>query len=447
MAMSELEGKRILVLGLARTGSEVVRFLTPRGAEVWVTDCRRTEELRKEVAALSSLPVRLLLGGEDLQWLDGVEMVVPSPGVPSDHPLLIGARGRGIEIVSEIELAFRYCGVPLVAVTGTNGKSTTTMLIGEILKQAGMRAFVGGNVGVPLIAFVSGEWDWGAVEVSSFQLEWVERFRPKIGALLNLSEDHLDRYSNFAAYCETKARIFRAQGEEDLAVLNRDDPLVWSVREKIISQVLSFGWNEVDEGVFVAQGELVYRAGGVEDRFDLSGVRLQGVHNLENLMAAVGTTRWMGVPPPAVQQVMNSFAGLEHRLEFVREKDGVRYYNDSKGTNVGAVYKSLSSFSGPVILIAGGVDKKGDYRILEEAVRNRVKKLILFGAAREVIREALGRLTHTVLADSLETAVEEAGESASAGDVVLLSPACSSFDMFRDYAERGERFKALVQRL
>lgn len=442
-----LKGKKVMVIGLARTGSETARFLVRQGAEVLVSDCRGKQELRGEVESLLGLPLRLLLGGEEVDWLDGVDTLVPSPGVPAQNPLLLQASRRGIEIISEVELASRFLRVPLVAITGTNGKSTTTTLIGEILKEAGISAFVGGNIGAPLIGFVSGRWDWGVVEVSSFQLEWVEQFRPRIAALLNLTEDHLDRYTDFASYCEAKGRIFDAQGKEDVAVLNRDDPLVWSLQERVRARVVSFGWAEVGQGVFATKGEIFWRDKDVEERFPLSRVRIQGVHNVENLMAAVAVAKSIHVPKETIQRAIERFPGIEHRLEFVREKDGIRYFNDSKGTNAGAVSKVLASFSVPIILIAGGIHKGGDFGILEDEVRAKVKKLILFGAAKEIIHKALGHLAETVVVESLEAAVQEAHRSALAGDVVLLSPACASFDMFRDYGERGRVFKSLVQGL
>lgn len=436
-----------MVLGLGRTGSETVRFLVLQKAEVQVSDCRSEKELQREVKALSELPIRFLLGGEEVAWLEGVGALITSPGVPHENPLLREASKRGIEILSEIELAYRFLRVPLVAVTGTNGKSTTASLIGEILKAEGLRAFVGGNIGEPLIGFVSGHWDWGVVEVSSFQLEWVEKFHPKIAVLLNLTEDHLDRYANFASYCEAKERIFAAQGKEDIAVLNRDDPRVWSMRERIRARVVSFGWAAVGEGVYATRSEIIWRGEAGEERFPLSQVRIQGVHNVENLMAAVAVAKSIRLPAEIIQQVIEEFPGLEHRLEIVREKNGIRFYNDSKGTNVGAVVKSLAGFSAPIILLAGGIDKGGDYRILEDEVGRKVKRLILFGAAKEVIKRALGHLTETVVVETLEAAVQEAYKSARPGDIVLLSPACSSFDMFQNYAERGKVFKTLVQNL
>jgi UDP-N-acetylmuramoylalanine--D-glutamate ligase len=443
----ELKGKRVMVLGLARTGIETARFLIGNGAQVLVSDSKSEEELKVQMQALSQFPVRFLLGRERIGWLEGVDLVVPSPGVPPENLLLREAAKRGIEIISEIELAYRFLDFPLVAVTGTNGKSTTTSLTGEILKAEGLKVFVGGNIGAPLIGFVSGDWDWGVVEISSFQLERVSEFRPKIALLLNLSEDHLDRYSDFASYCEAKERIFHSQEEADLAVLNRDDPLVWAMRERIRARIISFGWNEVNEGVFATKSEIIWRSAKVQERFPLSRVKIQGVHNVENLMAAVAATKSLGIPGQTIQKVIEEFRGLEHRLEFVREREGVRYYNDSKGTNVGAVVKSLASFPGPVILLAGGMDKGGDYRVLENEIRAKVKKLILFGAAKEVIRKALGHLTETIVVTTLEEAVREASGSAQRDDVVLLSPACSSFDMFENYAERGRAFKGLVSNL
>lgn len=440
----ELRDKKVMVLGLARTGVEAARFLTDHGAQVLVADRKSEEELRAQMNALSQSPVRFLLGEEKIAWLEEIELVVPSPGVPPENILLREAANRGIDVLSEIELAYRFIRFPLVAITGTNGKTTTTSLIGEILKREGLKIFVGGNIGAPLIGFVSGKWDWGVVEVSSFQLEWVEQFRPKIALLLNLTEDHLDRYPDFVSYAEAKAQILRFQTEDDIAVLNRDDPRVWAMRQRTRAHVVSFGWREVEEGVFATTREIVWRGPAGEERFSLSGVKIQGIHNVENLMAAVAATKSIGISAGTIQKAIGDFRGLEHRLELVREKEEVRYYNDSKGTNVGAVLKSLASFPAPIILLAGGIDKGGDYGMLEDEIRKKVKKLILFGAAKDIIRKALGHLTETALVSTLEEAVQEAARSARRGDVVLLSPACSSFDMFQNYAERGNTFKRLV---
>jgi UDP-N-acetylmuramoylalanine--D-glutamate ligase len=443
----ELAGKKFLVVGLARTGLACARFLAERGAAVHVSDRRPEDDLRHEIASLAGLPIRYSLGGDDEAAVDGCDAVVPSPGVARENPLLRKAVERGLPILSEIELASRFSTAPLLAITGTNGKTTTTTLLGELLNAGGKRTFVGGNIGAPLIGFVDARWDWGVVEISSFQLEWVERFRPRIAVLLNLTEDHLDRYPDFAAYAAAKERIFSAQTESDVAILNRDDPCVWAMRTRIRARVISFGFSEVEHGARARSGEILWRNGCGEERYPLGRVRLNGVHNVENMMAAISAARCVGISPATIQQTLESFTGLEHRLEFVREKGGVRYYNDSKGTNVGAVVKSLASFTAPVILIAGGVDKGGDYGVLRDLVRSNVRRLVLFGAARNLIAAALGSLTPTVIVDSLEAAVRDAAAHARSGDVVLLSPGCSSFDMFRDYAERGKNFKSLVQAL
>lgn len=436
-----------MVLGLARTGLAAARFLAGRGASVLGVDARAEDRMGQARNELSRLSAECRFGTEETAWLDGIDAVVPSPGVPRDNALLVEATRRGIEVLSEIELAARFSRTPMVAVTGTNGKSTTTRLVAEILEAAGLRAFAGGNLGEPLIDYVDGTWDWGVVEVSSFQLEWVRDFRPRVALCLNLSEDHLDRYDGLSSYGAAKARIFAAQHSDDVAVLNRDDPWVWGLRHDLCARVVSFGWSEVEEGVFATGDAVVWRGNGAEERFPLRDVRLRGVHNVENVMAAVCAAKAVGVEGHPVRTAAKRFPGIEHRLEFVRELDGVRYFNDSKGTNVGAVRKSLASFDDPILLVAGGVHKGGSYRSLEPLVRERVRKLVLLGASADIMKDALGAFTDTVVVNDLREAVREARSAARAGDVVLLSPACSSFDMFENYAERGRVFKELVQAL
>jgi len=443
----ELRSKQVLVVGLARTGMECARFLVNQGAKVSVSDLRSETDLENEIHALKGLPIHYLLAGEERRWLEGMDLVVPSPGVPAANPLLQEANRRGIEILSEIDLAYRFFRFPIVAITGTNGKSTTTTLVGEMLKANGTKVFIGGNIGAPLIGFAGGDWEWGVVEISSFQLEWIKEFRPRVAVLLNLSEDHLDRYPDFAAYCGAKERIFENQTASDVAILNRDDSLVWGMARGMPARIVSFGFSEVDQGVFAKSEEIIWRDASTEERFPLRHVKIQGVHNVENMMAAIAVAKAIGMPAQIIQQTLEKFPGLEHRLEFVREKNGVRYYNDSKGTNVGAVVKSLASFSAPVILLAGGVDKGGDYGVLRNGIRKGVKRLLLFGAAKEIIAKALGTLTETVLVDDMEVAVRDAHQHAQPGDGLLLSPACSSFAMFRDYAERGRVLKSVVEAL
>jgi UDP-N-acetylmuramoylalanine--D-glutamate ligase len=443
----DLAHKKFMIVGLARTGRECARFLAAQGAQVTVTDLRAEADLKQEMDALAGLPIEYRLGGEDLAWLDGINAVVPSPGVPMDNRLLQEAVRRAVPVWSEIELAYRFLPVPLVAITGTNGKSTTTTLIGEMLKASGAKTFVGGNIGTALVSFVGGDWQCGVAEISSFQLEWVEQFHPRVAVLLNLTEDHLDRYPNFAVYCAAKERIFAAQTQDDVAVLNRDDPLVWAMRARIAARIVSFGFDAVEEGVFAEKEKIVWRGGGREEVFPTAKAKIQGVHNIENMMAAIAAAKAAGVERAPIQRVLESFPGLEHRLEFVRERAGVRYFNDSKGTNVGAVVKSLASFDAPVILLAGGVDKGGDYSPLDAEIKSKVRRLILFGAAKQIIANALGSLTQTVLVEDLATALRDAAAHARSGDVVLLSPACSSFDQFANYAERGRMFKELVRAL
>jgi UDP-N-acetylmuramoylalanine--D-glutamate ligase len=435
----------VLVIGLARTGVAAARFLAGRGARVRAVDRRSAAELGAVVDEVAAI-AELRLGADDPAALDGVALVVPSPGVPADGPLLAAAVARGIPIVSEIELAARHLDVPLLAVTGTNGKSTTTTLLGAMLRQDGRRTFVGGNLGTPLISAVDRGDDVAVVEVSSFQLEWVDRFHPRIGVFLNLTDDHLDRYPDLDAYGRTKLRMFARQGARDTAVLNGGDPWLRRHARDFTARTLWFG---AGEGVAIRADEAAIRLrlGGGEEVYPLARVALVGAHNRENMMAAIAAARAFGVPAARVQEALEAFRGLEHRLELVRERNGVRWVNDSKGTNAGAVIKSLESFPGNVVLLAGGIEKGGDYGVLRDPVARRVKHLVLFGAARDMLARTLAGTTTIEVVDTLAAAVAAADAHATRGDVVLLSPGCASFDMFRDYADRGRQFKALVEAL
>ncbi len=447
----DLKDKKILVVGLARTGAATVQFLSRRGARVKVSDAKTAAELAPFLGPLQGLSVDWEMGGHTEAFFSDADLIVMSPGVPLNLPPVEKARAKGTPVLSEVELAFRFLRRPLIAITGTNGKTTTTMLIGEMLKGSGKKVFVGGNIGNPLIAYVEGPQDdeWVVAEISSFQLEGVSEFRPKIGVLLNLTEDHLDRYETFGEYVAAKERIFAKQKKEDYALLNADDPLTFALAGRLEPQVLLFSARRaVSFGSFLTpEGILFQGLNGTRERFELGRIKIKGAHNVENLMAAIAVGKMCGCPREALQRVMDEFPGIEHRLEWVRRLDGVNYFNDSKGTNVGAVVKSLQSFKEPIILIAGGKDKGGDYGPLKDLIAERVKGMALIGEAKERIFSALGNLTEAAKLGSLEEAVRWARSKARPGEIVLLSPACSSYDMFANYQERGKRFKEIVNAL
>jgi len=440
-----LAGMRVLVLGAQRTGHSVSRFLSARGAKLRIADCSMSA--RTALAATFGAESD---ADDSPDLLRGVDLVVPSPGIPRHHGALREALRRGIPVWSEIELAFRFLSCPILAVTGTNGKSTTTTLLGAMSSGAGMRTFTGGNLGTPLIDAVG--WDpapeIAVAEISSFQLEWIEKFHPRMAVVLNFSPDHLDRYSSLAEYAQAKASLLRALQPGEFAILNRDDPWVWGLRAQTIGTTVSFGRERVEFGGFLENGTAVYWGPGAAPlRFSLARTRLVGRHNEENILAAVTAACTWGLPPHAVQQAIDATEPLPHRMNFVREHRGVRYIDDSKATNVGAVLQSLRSVPGPVILLLGGHDKGGEFHSLARELRGRVKRVVAFGAARQRVARELAGTVPVALATGLDGAVAEAARWAEAGDTVLLSPACASFDEFRDYAERGDRFRALVEAL
>ncbi len=446
----DLHGRKVLVVGMARTGIATAKFLKAKGSLVTASEAKPEDEMEEAVEELKGMDISTEWGGHRTETFLKQDMIVVSPGVDLSIEPIQKAIQRGVRVISEIELAYHFIQVPIIAVTGTNGKTTTTLLMGEMLKEDGKKVGVGGNVGEPLVLFADGRdrWEVLVVEISSFQLEAIEDFRPRISILLNITEDHLDRYSRYTDYIEAKVRIFANQNSGDLAVLNRDDSIVMQLRDRVRARKVFFSLSErPDEGAFSDGQTIFLRLGGKREEYSLAKTPLKGIHNVENMMAALTTARSFGCSKKAVQAVLNRFEGLEHRLEFVREIRGVRFYDDSKGTNVGSVVKSLQSFSEPMILIAGGKDKNGDLSPLEGLIQKRVKHLILIGEARERMNRELGGLTDTVMAKTMEEAVLLAHQKAKAGEVVLLSPACSSFDMFKDYKERGKVFKEAVHRL
>nr|HID59909.1 UDP-N-acetylmuramoyl-L-alanine--D-glutamate ligase [Desulfobacterales bacterium] len=445
-----LKNRKAVVVGLARTGTAVARFLSKRGAVV--TGCDLKKDRVESASELEAVGISLELGEHRLETFINAELIVVSPGVPDNIEPLVAARSKGVSVIGEVELAAQFIDEPIIAVTGTNGKTTTTTMLGEMLKGSGLRVWVGGNIGDPLIGYVEkgDKADIVVVEISSFQLDTIEEFKPRVGTLLNITEDHLDRYPSFQAYVDSKLRLFLNHSEDDLAILNAADPVVKGLSRSIKSQKLFFNLdtlNRYGSRVHDSQLECCIPERG-SFCFSLRGFKLRGVHNIENGSAAALAALASGGSADAIQDVLETFSGLPHRLEYVNTVDGVRYYNDSKGTNVAAVIKSLESFDEPIILIMGGRDKGGDYNLLKEHVKKRVKHLIVIGETKTKIIKSLGRCAPLAsVADDMDEAVNMAHDCAVPGDVVLLSPACSSFDMFSDYTERGRAFCESVKRL
>ncbi len=446
----ELRGKRVLVVGLARTGVATALFCAARGANVTATDSRTENGIGDAITPLRSAGVKLELGGHRENIFLEQDLIVPSPGVPADAPLLQAARAKGVTIWSEVELADRFLKGRLIGITGSNGKTTTTSLIEHILRNAGLPTILAGNIGTPLIARVeeTSNNTITVVELSSFQLELIETFRPDISVFLNLTADHLDRHHTLEAYGRAKARIFENQTEADSAILNADDaattPLAptkphvyWFSRKQRVAQ-----------GVFVRENEIVFRHDGEEEVvLNLRDIPLAGAHNVENVLAAVAATRLAGAEPVAIARGVRSFAGVEHRLEFVAEIAGVRYYNDSKATNVDATLKALDAFPGRILIVLGGKDKGSDYTLLQKPLREKAIFALLIGAAADKIENQIAGSVAIERAGTLERAVEIASHASRPGDIVLLTPACASFDQFQNYEHRGRVFKELVHNL
>jgi UDP-N-acetylmuramoylalanine--D-glutamate ligase len=484
-----VKDKKVTVVGLARSGAGAARLLSLMGARVTVTDKRSRDDLSGIAGGLGP-SVRLALGGHPAEVFTGADLIVVSPGVPLEIGPIASARAKGIPVIGELELAYQLIAAgngahPFLAVTGSNGKSTTTTLLDHMLRKAGFSTMLGGNIGNALteeiLTAVKSEkikaqtekpeqtaksfspstlhlsHDFTVVEVSSFQLEAIDSFRPHIASMLNVTPDHLDRYSSMAAYRDAKANIYRNQKGGDFLILNADDPGTLELYDLHFVQgkqdrpkVYFFSRTREVAGVYSREGRVYCNIPEIACNEYLIGadaIRIKGVHNLENAMAASAMALLANCPPEAVVGSMTEFEGLEHRLELVREFDGVKYINDSKGTNTGAVVKSIESFGEPLVLIAGGRDKAGDFSVLREAVSRKVKAIVLIGEASAKIKEALGDVTETMAARDLAEAVGLSRKLAKKGDVVLLSPACASFDMFRDYEDRGRQFKKIVMEL
>jgi UDP-N-acetylmuramoylalanine--D-glutamate ligase len=446
----ELRGKRVLVVGLARTGVATAHFCVARGATVTATDARAENEIGEAITPLRSAGVKLELGGHRENTFLEQDLIVPSPGVPADAPPLQAARAQGVTIWSEVELADRFLQGRLIGITGSNGKTTTTALIEHILRNAGLSTILAGNIGTPLIARVeqSSNDTTTVVELSSFQLELIETFRPNISVFLNLTADHLDRHHTLEAYGRAKARIFENQTETDSAVLNADDPATTPLAPATPHVYWFSRKQRVAQGAYVRENEIAFRREGEEETIlNLRDIPLAGAHNVENVLAAAAATRLAGAEPAAIARGVRSFAGVEHRLEFVAEIAGVRYYNDSKATNVDATLKALDAFPGRILIVLGGKDKGSDYTLLQRPLREKAILALLIGAAAEKIEKQIAGSVAIERAGTIERAVEIASHASRPGDVVLLAPACASFDQFQNYEHRGRVFKELVHNL
>ena len=449
MEMADFKDRNVLVVGLARTGLAVAEFLLCQGARVTITDQLPATDLGLAVGSARDLGCSLALGGHPVDAFTSADLVVVSPGVPLDLPQLMEAKSRGVPITGELELASRFLRLPMVAISGTNGKTTVTELVGDMLRRSGKRVFVGGNIGNPLISLLKKQEDFelAVAEVSSFQLDSIETFRPQVAVLLNISEDHLDRYDSFADYVASKCRLFANQRANDTAVVPARDPLI-GIRCTIRSRQLNFSLTKPSAHAYLESGQIISRiVPRPTHRYDLHRWQLVGEHNKQNLLAAILAASSMGAKPGAIQKSIDHFKPMPHRMEMIHHWRGIHFCNDSKATNVDSVVRSLESFEVPIVLIAGGRDKEGSYVPLTGPVRQRVKMLVLMGEARFRLAKALGNLSCTVVVDDMEAAVQVALESAAPGDVILLSPACSSFDLYENYQARGDHFRTLVYEL
>ena len=447
----DVKDKRVLVVGLGKSGVASALFLKQRGARVTVSDTKSPDQLREEIPMLLDHGIAVETGGHGERTFREQDLIVVSPGVPVDAAPLLQARAAGEPVIGEIELAAQNLPGDIVAITGSNGKTTTTTLVGEILAAGGLPVSVGGNIGTPAISLVERATRQTIVvlEVSSFQLETIQTFRPKVAVVLNITPDHLDRHRTFQTYVDAKARIFENQQSSDFAVLNEDDPTCRTLADRTRAQVFWFSRKkEIPQGAFVRDGKILFLDGKSHREVMLiSEIPLKGAHNLENVLAGVCAGALMGCEPAKIRQAIQNFKAVEHRLEYVATVKGVEYFNDSKATNVDATIKALESFPKNIHLILGGKDKGSDYTVLNDLLRERVKRVYTIGAAAEKIESHIKGAAEIVHAETLENAIRRASAVAEPGDIVLLAPACASFDQFQSYNHRGRVFKEVVQAL
>lgn len=449
----DLKNKRVLVVGLGKSGLSSALFLRQQGAQVTVSDTRSAEALAKEIPALLDAGIMVESGGHGLLTFRRQDLIVVSPGVPMDTPEVKQVKAFGLPVIGELELASRFLQGKVVAITGSNGKTTTTTLLGKIFADAGQPTLVGGNIGLPVINLVakSTPETINVLEVSSFQLETIEEFHPWISIVLNITPDHLDRHGSFENYAAAKTRITERQQPGDFLVLNAEDKPTQMVAAKTRAQIFWFSPRRpIKQGAFV-HGESIFflaKEGGTpEPIMPVSEITLKGAHNVENVLAAICASRLAGIPAEKIRASVAAFKAVEHRLEFVRNLRGVDFYNDSKATNVDAAMKAVASFPSGIHLILGGKDKNSDYTAMAELLQQRVKAIYTIGSAAEKIERQLNGVVKIVSAETMQAAVAEAAKAATAGDVVLLAPACSSFDQFQNYEHRGQVFQQLVNEL
>lgn len=449
----ELKDKNILIVGFGRSGRAAARYCLKRGAWLVITDLNDKTNFKDAMSEFDAHRNRIVyhLGNHDIKDFESADMVLVSPGVPFDLKEIKAARNKGIPVICEMEIAVSQTKAPVIAISGTNGKSTTTTLIGRFIEADGKKVVVAGNIGTPITDLLdeADAAEFVVLEVSSYQLEVTPNLKPSFGVMLNVTPDHLDRYNGMEGYIAAKRILAEQVRPNGYFIYNIDDPLVAEMVSVSKGQNIPFSLNQkLSMGAYLDDNLVVVKlptAGGVA--VNLEGTLLKGRHNLENITASVLTAALAGVSGGAMERVLREFDGLPHRLKLVRTVNGVEFYDDSKGTNVGAVVKSLEGFAKPVVLIMGGLDKGGSYEPLRHLVSKNVKAIVLIGEAKEKIRKELGDLTETVIADSMMDAVKKAFSKSVAGDVVLLSPACASFDMFKDYNQRGDIFTQEVQRL
>lgn len=450
--MFDFKDIKVIVLGLGESGLAAAKRLNQLDSNVLVLEIEENKEKIERASELDKIGVKTIFGEHDSDYLEGIELIIVSPGIPNHIPFIEIARGRHIKIWSEIELAYNFIFCPIIGVTGTNGKSTTTSMIGQILKTAGYHTIVAGNIGNPACSIIDDlkSDSYLVLELSSFQLENIVSFKPHISVMLNIRPDHLDWHQDFAGYLKSKEKIFSNQSFFDFAVLNYDDQNVRKISPINKTQIIAFTRKmQLENGIYLENGSLVSHFHKKETICSVDELSLKGIHNLENAMAATGASLACGIPVNPIAEVLKSFKGLEHRLEFVSTINGIDYYNDSKATNPDSTEKALSAFKNPIILLLGGKNKGNSFQSLNKEIsRSTVKEVVLFGEAAEKLNEEITDIEKRwVKEGNFKDILKKAQKNAENGDIILLSPACASFDMFKDFEERGKIFKETVRKM